>query len=195
MFPFKLLLVGSLIGFPFVKIKCKTPRQHKEMYSPPIFNFGLQLPQPILILIITLIYSVMSTKILTSGLAYFVIGFYVYKYQLIFATDHLPHSTGKVWPLIYRRVILGLLLFQLTMAGTLAGFQGGWVLSSSLFPLPFLTISFLWDFEKNYLPLSQFIALSSIRENERDNALVSSTVENENYEYPYLVSTLERPMI
>lgn len=195
MFPFKLLLAGSLIGFPFVKIKCKTPRQRKELYNPPIFNFGLQLPQPILILIITLIYSVMSTKILASGLAYFVIGFYVYKYQLIYATDHLPHSTGKVWPLIYRRIILGLLLFQLTMAGSLAGFQGGWVLSSCLFPLPLITLSFLWDFEKNYLPLSQFIALSSIRNYERHNSLIHNSIETETFEYPYLVAPLEGPMM
>lgn len=165
------------------------------MLRPPIFNFGLQLPQPILILIVTLIYSVMSTKILTSGLAYFVIGFYVYKYQLVFATDHLPHSTGKVWPLIFRRVILGLLLFQLTMAGTLAGFQGGWVLSCCLAPLPLITLSFLWDFEKNYLPLSNFIALSSIREHERDNSTVSSPFESGDYQYPYLVAPLERPIV
>ncbi|CEP61437.1 Csc1p LALA0_S03e02850g [Lachancea lanzarotensis] len=195
MFPFKLLLAGSLLGFPFVKIKCKTPRQEKELMKPPIFNFGLQLPQPILVLIVTLIYSVMSTKILASGLAYFVIGFYVYKYQLLFATDHLPHSTGKVWPLIFRRVILGLLLFQLTMAGTLAGFQGGWILSCFLAPLPLITLSFLWDFEKNYLPLSNFIALSSIRENERDNTMVSSVAGNGNYQYPYLVTPLERPLV
>ncbi|SCU81751.1 LADA_0C00870g1_1 [Lachancea dasiensis] len=194
MFPFKLLLAGSLIGFPFVKIKCKTPRQERALMKPPIFNFGLQLPQPILILIVTLIYSVMSTKILASGLAYFVIGFYVYKYQLVFATDHLPHSTGKVWPLIFRRVILGLLLFQLTMAGTLAGFQGGWILSCFLAPLPLITLSFLWDFEKNYLPLSNFIALSSIREYERDNSTVSSSNGMGDYQYPYLVAPLERPL-
>ena len=195
MFPFKLLLVGSLIGFPLVKIKAKTPRQRNELYNPPIFNFGLQLPQPILILIITLIYSVMSTKILTSGLAYFIIGFYVYKYQLIFATDHLPHSTGKVWPLIFRRIIVGLLLFQLTMTGTLAGFEGGWVLSSCLFPLPVVTLCFLYDFEKNYLPLSKYIALSSIREYERDNSTVNSANEEESYAYPYAVSELEGPML
>lgn len=195
MFPFKLLLAGSLIGFPLVKIQAKTPRQRKEIYNPPIFNFGLQLPQPILILIITLIYSVMSTKIVASSLAYFVIGYYVYKYQLIYATDHLPHSTGKVWPLIFRRIIMGLLLSQLTMAGTLAGFEGGWVLSSWLSPLPFITLSFLWDFETNYLPLSQYIALSSIREHERDNSLVSTQFEEESYEYPYLVEELEKPMV
>ncbi|CDH09874.1 probable Similarity to hypothetical S.pombe protein SPAC2G11.09 [Zygosaccharomyces bailii ISA1307] len=195
MFPFKLLLVGSMIGFPFVKIKSTTPRQHKELYQPPIFNFGLQLPQPILILIITLIYSVMSTKILVSGLAYFLIGFYVYKYQLVFATDHLPHSTGKVWPLIYRRVIVGLLLFQLTMAGTLAGFEGGWVLSSWLFVLPIITLSTLWDFEKNYMPLAQYIALSSIREHERDNSGASSPIDDDSYQYPYLVNVLESPVV
>ncbi|CCC69274.1 hypothetical protein NCAS_0C02840 [Naumovozyma castellii] len=195
MFPFKLLLAGSLIGFPLVKIQAKTPRQRKELYNPPIFNFGLQLPQPILILIITLLYSVMSTRILVSGLAYFIIGFYVYKYQLIYATDHLPHSTGKVWPLIFRRVILGILLFQLTMTGTLAGFDGGWILSSWLFPLPFITLSYWWDFEKNYLPLSHYIALSSIREHERDNSLVCSPVETESYEYPYLVDGLESPQM
>lgn len=195
MFPFKLLLAGSLIGFPLVKIQAKTPRQRNEMYNPPIFNFGLQLPQPILILIITLIYSVMSTKIVASSLAYFVIGYYVYKYQLIYATDHLPHSTGKVWPLIYRRIILGLLLSQLTMAGTLAGFEGGWVMSSWLLPLPLITLSFLWDFQVNYLPLSQYIALSSIREHERDNSLISTPFDIESYKYPYLVDDLEKPMI
>ncbi|CAL9738250.1 calcium permeable stress-gated cation channel 1 [Monosporozyma servazzii] len=195
MFPFKLLLAGSLIGFPLVKIQAKTPRQRNEMYNPPIFNFGLQLPQPILILIITLIYSVMSTKIVASSLAYFVIGYYVYKYQLIYATDHLPHSTGKVWPLIYRRIILGLLLSQLTMAGTLAGFEGGWVMSSWLLPLPLITLSFLWDFQVNYLPLSQYIALSSIREHERDNSLISTPFDIESYKYPYLVDELEKPMI
>lgn len=193
MFPFKLLLVGSMIGFPFVKIKSKTPRQQRDLYSPPIFNFGLQLPQPILILIITLIYSVMSTKILLSGLAYFLVGFYVYKYQLIFATDHLPHSTGKVWPLIYRRVVSGLLLFQLTMAGTLAGFEGGWILSSCLFPLPFITCSFWWDFEKNYMPLGKYIALSSIREHEDENS--APPADTETYEYPYLVHGLEGPLL
>lgn len=137
----------------------------------------------------------MSTKILTSGLAYFIIGFYVYKYQLIFATDHLPHSTEKVWPLIFRRIIVGLLLFQLTMTGTLAGFEGGWVLSSCLFPLPVVTLCFLYDFEKNYLPLSKYIALSSIREYERDNSTVNSANEEESYAYPYAVSELEGPML
>lgn len=169
MFPFKLLLVGAFVELPFIK------KNNKENFEPPLFNFGLQLPQSILILIITLIYSVLSTKILIFGLIYFVIGYYVYKFQLVYSMNHLPHSTGQVWPLIYRRVIMGILLFQLTMAGTLAGYNNGWILSMLLIPLPLITCSYLWDFEKNYIPLIKFIALSSIREFERGEFTRSSS--------------------
>lgn len=170
MFPFKLLLVGAFVELPFIK------NNKKENFETPLFNFGLQLPQSILILIITLIYSVLSTKILVFGLIYFVIGYYVYKFQLIYSMDHLPHSTGQVWPLVYRRVIMGMLLFQLTMAGTFAGYNNGWTLSMLLLPLPLITCSYLWDFEKNYIPLIKFIALSSIRDFERgENTGTSSS--------------------
>ncbi|GMM41869.1 hypothetical protein ACO0OE_002802 [Hanseniaspora uvarum] len=161
MFPFKLLLIGNMVELPFIK------NNKKHNFETPLFNFGLQLPQSILILIITLIYSVLSTKILVFGLIYFVIGYHIYKFQFIYSMNHLPHSTGQVWPLIYRRVIMGLLIFQLTMAGTLAGYHNGWILSMLLIPSPLITLSYLWDFEKNYIPLIKFIALSSIRDFER----------------------------
>ena len=86
-FPFKLLLIGNMIELPFIK------NNKKHNFETPVFNFGLQLPQSILILIITLIYSVLSTKILIFGLIYFVIGYHVYKFQFIYAMNHLPHST------------------------------------------------------------------------------------------------------
>ncbi|KAF6072251.1 hypothetical protein FOB64_000302 [Candida albicans] len=57
-FPFKLLLVGNLLRFLVNSLfRCKTPRDYLNLYKPPVFNFGLQLPQPILIFIITLVYS------------------------------------------------------------------------------------------------------------------------------------------
>ncbi|GMM33495.1 Csc1 protein [Saccharomycopsis crataegensis] len=165
MFPFKLLLFGATFKFPFFYSSCTTPREFKTLYNPPIFNFGLALPQPLLILIITIIYSVMSTKILISGLVYFIIGYYVYKYQLMYSMVHPPHSTGKVWPMVFRRIILGLLIFQLTMAGLLA-LQNGFILAISLTPLPFITFGFLYDFQKHFAPLSYFIALRSINQND-----------------------------
>lgn len=176
MFPFKLLLIGSVLRFPFFKLGCKTPRDYRRLYKPPIFNFGLHLPQPILVLIITIIYSVFSTKILVSGLVYFIIGYYVYKYQLMYSVVHPPHSTGQVWPIVFRRIIVGVLIFQLTMTGTLAAFQDGYILAMTLIPLPLATMAVLWNFQKHYLPLSFFIALRAIYNAQRDNGEVEANI-------------------
>lgn len=172
--PFKLLLMGQLFRFPFFRAKCKTPRHYLNLYKPPLFNFGLNLPIPMLTLIITLLYSVMSIKILSAGLTYFIVGFYVYKFQLIYSCIHPQHSTGQVMPIIFRRIILGLLLFQLTVAGTLA-LSNSWVFCLFLIPLPFITLSVWWLFEKNYKPLSYFIALRAIESSDNSTASATST--------------------
>lgn len=210
-FPFKLLLLGNLLRFLTHSIfRCKTPRDYLKLYKPPVFNFGLQLPQPILIFIITLVYSVMSSKILTAGILYFIIGYFVSKYQLLYACVHPPHSTGKVWPLIFSRIILGLFLFQITMVGALA-LQNAVTCASFLAPLPLLTVYFWWSFEKQYIPLSMFIALRAIENNGNDDNSQDADVEqngdfnnktlderrelNTRYEYPNLVNDLDGPMI
>ncbi|KAF6063115.1 hypothetical protein FOB64_006121 [Candida albicans] len=110
---------------------------------------------------IILIYSVVSTKIVTCGLIYFILGLFVYKYQLVYNFVHPPHSTGKVWPMIFRRVILGLIIFQLFMCGTLA-LESAILLSILCTPLIFITMIILWNFEKYYVPLNTFIALRAI---------------------------------
>lgn len=179
MMPFKLLLIGQLIRFPYFKASCKTPRHYRDLYKPPLFNFGLQLPHPLLILIITLLYSVMSTKILSAGLAYFIIGYFVFKYQLLYSCNHPQHSTGKVWPIIFRRVVMGLLIFQLTVAGSLT-LQNAYILAMALTPLPIFTIFFLWNFQKNYLPLSFFIALRAIKDPVADVNFESTGVSEAN---------------
>ncbi|CAI5758620.1 unnamed protein product [Candida verbasci] len=204
-FPFKLLLLGNLIRFSTESIfKCKTPRDYLKLYRPPIYNFGLQLPQPILILIITLVYSVVSSKILTAGLIYFIIGYFVSKYQLLYSCVHPPHSTGKVWPLIFRRIILGLFIFQLFMVGTLA-LQDAFTCATFISPLPLLTLYFLYIFHNQYTPLSMFIALKAIENGEiiqdsqndmeNDATLDERREIGTKYEYPNLVNDLDGPMI
>ena len=207
-FPYKLLLMGNLLRFSFRSLFwCKTPRDLLKLYQPPVFNFGLQLPQPILILIVTIVYSVMSTKILSAGLLYFLIGYFVYKYQLLYACVHPPHSTGKVWPLIFRRFILGLLIFQLTMVGTFA-LQKAYYCATCLAPLPLVTMACLWNYQQNYISLSLFIALRSIEnghtETEDAETVVGTTKYatvdeqrefNTTYEYPRLIDNLDGPLI
>ena len=168
--PFKLLPWGKILQFIYFSIKNfligkLTTREIISLYEPPKFNFGLQLPIPLLTLIITLIYSVISTKILSAGLIYFIIGYYIYKYLLIYTYIHPQHSTGKVMPIIFRRIILGLLLFQLTSVGSLI-LEKSWILALSLSPLPLITLMVLYYFEEKLKPLSIFIALRAIQIDE-----------------------------
>lgn len=184
MFPVKLLQLGdffivNVLGkLIFLKsLVLRTPRDYRYYYyTPPVFDFGLNLPQHILVFIIILIYSVVSTKIVASGLVYFLLGYFVYKYQLMYSYVHPPHSTGKVWPMIFRRLIFGLVIFQMFMCGTLA-LEGAIILSILCTPLFVITLVVEWNFEKYYLPLHNFIALRAIQnpdnyDNEFDDDLL-----------------------
>lgn len=161
MFPFRLLQIGNIIQIPFKLMSCGSPREYLNRYRPPVFNYGINLPQPILIFIIVILYSVISTKILFFGTIYFMFGYMTFKYQLMFTMIHPQHSTGQSWVLIMRRVCLGVVIFHLTMAGILA-LQKAYFLATLLGPLPVATFVFWYNFEESYVPLSYFIALTAI---------------------------------
>ncbi len=75
--------------------------------------------------------------------------------------DHRQHSTGRAWPIICNRVILGLMVFQVAIAGDLA-LKSAIKRSILVLPLLFGTIWFSYYYRKSYEPLMKFIALRSI---------------------------------
>ncbi|KAK7539608.1 uncharacterized protein J3D65DRAFT_645078 [Phyllosticta citribraziliensis] len=168
LFPFRLLEFGAVVLYPLGLIGAKTPRDYAELVQPPVFSYGFFLPNTILIFIICIVYSVLrsSWMVLLAGLIYFVIGHFVHKYQLLYAMDHRQHSTGRGWLMICDRVIVGLILFQLTMAGQLALKQAFWR-SVCLAPLLIATLWFWHIYSNSYRPLMKFIALKSLRRAER----------------------------
>lgn len=161
MFPFRLLQVGSIVQLPFAFFGVQSARDHRNIFRPPVFNYGIHLPQPILILIIVMLYSVISSKILFFGALYFLIGYFTYKYQLMYSMVHPQHSTGRSWVIIMRRICVGIILFHLTMTGILV-LQKAYFLATILGPLPVITFFFWYNFEEDYVPLSYFIALTAI---------------------------------
>ncbi|EER29838.1 hypothetical protein CPC735_011560 [Coccidioides posadasii C735 delta SOWgp] len=184
LFPFRLLEFGSVAMYPFHLLGAKTPRDYADLEKPPMFNYGFALPQTILIFIICIVYSVFPSSWLVClfGLIYFCIGRFIYKYQLLYAMDHRQHSTGRAWPMICSRVIVGLLVFQLAMIGILALRRA---ITRSILIVPLLagTVWFFYFFSRTYDPLMKFIALRSI---DRDRAAESD-------ESPTPTSTLSPP--
>jgi len=143
---------------------------YAELVQPPIFSYGFFLPQTILIFIICVVYSVLedSWKVLLAGLAYFMIGHFVHKYQLLYAMEHRQHSTGKGWMMMCDRLIVGALLFEITMAGQLAT-RGAPKRSVLIAPLLIGTLWFAQKYSRTYRPLMKFIALRSLRIHEHSD--------------------------
>ena len=117
-----------------------------------------------------MVYSVLedSWKVLLAGLAYFMIGHFVHKYQLLYAMEHRQHSTGRGWMMMCDRVIVGALLFQVTMAGQLAT-RGAVKRSILIAPLLIGTLWFAYVYSRTYRPLMKFIALRSLRGTEHSD--------------------------
>ena len=65
-----------------------------------MINYGVVYPQAILVFVITVLYSVIQPVILLFGTVYFGIGYFVYKYKLLFGKNDLSTSyvyVSVVW--------------------------------------------------------------------------------------------------
>ncbi|KAH6675359.1 hypothetical protein F5X68DRAFT_193912 [Plectosphaerella plurivora] len=187
LFPFRLLQIGSVLLYPIYRMGAKTPRDFAQIMEPALFSYGFYLPTASLIFILCLVYSVLlkGYLILTVGLAYFVLGYFTYKYQLLYAMDQPQHATGGAWRLICNRIVLGLFTFQLIMASELALYSA-FVQALLILPLILLTSWYNHYFKRRFVPLTRFIALRSIR---NDQHLISdesdeSAVSPEDFEGP-----------
>jgi hypothetical protein len=109
------------------------------------------------------VYSVLpkSELVVLFGLIYFLMGSFIYKYQLLYAMDHRQHSTGRAWPLICNRFVVGLIVFQVAMAAQLFLLQA---IKRSLVVIPLLvgTVWFSYFYQRTYRPLMENIALLSL---------------------------------
>ena len=113
-------------------------------------------------------YSILPKSELVTlfGLLYFIIGGFVYKYQLLYAMDHRQHSTGRAWTIICNRIVLGLMVFQIAMIGQLALSSA---IKRSILVVPLLvgTVWFSYFYRATYEPLMKFIALRSLKFEEQ----------------------------
>lgn len=161
--PLRLLQLGTLIAYRIAKGNAKTARDFVELVRPAQFDFGLYLPSAMLVFIICLTYSILPAgfMVLLFGLAYFVLNYYTYKYQLLFSMDRPKHATCRLWLLIINRLIMGLGVFQLAMFGVLLT-RNMRVASLLILPLIPYTIWLGRHFNQTFGLALTHVALSSI---------------------------------
>ncbi|KAK3382702.1 hypothetical protein B0T24DRAFT_20870 [Lasiosphaeria ovina] len=167
LFPFRLLEFGSVALYPILRLGAKTPRDFAQLVEPPMFYYSFYLPTALLVFILCLVYSTLPKGFLVLGLgvAYFTLGFFTYKYQLLYAMDQPQHATGGAWRIICYRIILGLFVFQLTVSGYLA-LRSAFTVALLVVPLLIGTLWYSYSFRAKFEPLTHFISLRSIKRGE-----------------------------
>ena len=76
--------------------------------------------------------------------------------------DHPQHATGGAWPMACQRILLGLVIFQLVIAGIIA-LKNQFTAAALVVTLMPLTVWYSFYYGRTFEPLMKYIALRSIR--------------------------------
>ncbi|KAI9497544.1 hypothetical protein BDB00DRAFT_628628 [Zychaea mexicana] len=156
--PLQMLQIGAVILQLFWRLLCRTPRDYAEVSAPRMFNYGWGYPAPVFMFIVLLVYSTSAPIILIFGTLYYCFAYVVFKYQLLYVFFHPYEVAGRMWPRIFSRIIIGLLLFE-TMSSGLFLLRKAYPLAVLCWPLILITIVFKLTMDAAYLRSTRVLPL------------------------------------
>ncbi|OAA55756.1 hypothetical protein ISF_07861 [Cordyceps fumosorosea ARSEF 2679] len=168
--PFRILEVGSVVLYPIYRFLAVTPRDLAQLQKPPNFQYGFYLPTSLLVFNLCFIYSALmpGPTILVFGIIYFALGYFTFKYMLLYAMDQPQHATGGAWRIICSRLVIGILVFEVVMVGQIASLSA-FFQSVSILPLIPFTVWYSYYFTRRFEPLTKYIALRAIVTGDGDD--------------------------
>ncbi|CAG8522184.1 3679_t:CDS:2, partial [Acaulospora colombiana] len=122
-----------------ILLTTETPRNKKELSRPPDFKYAVYYNLHLFIFTIVMLYSVIAPVILIFCLLYFELAYLTYKYQLIFVYTTKAESGGTFWRVLFNRMIISTIFWQLVMIGVI-NMKGAHFQSIVLIPLPVMTV-------------------------------------------------------
>ncbi|KAF9288616.1 hypothetical protein BGZ88_008105 [Linnemannia elongata] len=167
LFPMQLLQLADIVNLAIQKMFSRTPRDYAESRAPPELPYGVVYSNATLAFVVILIYSCIKPMILVFGVIYFAVGYLVFKYQLLYVYFHPNESGGQIWPMVYNRLTLGLVTFQLTMLG-LFMLKQAYFFGILLAPLPAGTVWFWYWTTNAYHLTARHIPLELMRPHQDD---------------------------
>jgi len=128
------------------------------LYTPRLFKYDEYFGVAILMFTICTTYAVVSPLILVFGAVYFLFGYIIFTYQLVYVYKKGNEHGGRLTPTVYERLNYGMVIGQLVVAAMLillnALYQAGLLLI-----VPFITTYINWNSLKKY---GQFFGCSSL---------------------------------
>ncbi|KAH7283567.1 hypothetical protein KP509_34G013900 [Ceratopteris richardii] len=99
------------------KYLCKTDEEIRDAWAPGSFNYATCVPADMLILTITICYSVIAPIILAFAIVYFGLGWLLMRNEALNVMVPSWESGGRMWPHMHSLILAALFLSQLTMLG------------------------------------------------------------------------------
>lgn len=140
--PFKLLQLRPVIWHIGRQWFCNTPRDYARLVSPVYIDWYSVYPYPLLVFTIAMIYSTFSPPVVVAAVIYFVIGYPVMKYLLLYVYFRPFETAGMAWPKVCRRMFLAIILYQVVLLTFVIVKGGGWYTFSMV---PIIAL-YLWSF-------------------------------------------------
>ncbi|RIA99659.1 hypothetical protein C1645_173315 [Glomus cerebriforme] len=184
----ELVQVGSQLFLHIIltsRFIATTPRMLQRVTHPWSFQFYYYYPNHILILVITITYSVINPLILMVSLLYYAFALIVFKHQFAYCYVRRYEAGGKFYRRVFRYTTDGLIIFQLTIIGTI-WLRKGIVQGAILVPLLLGTGYFKYYCHKtfysrtHYLALDSRLSLQNNVQNEQRDQITNSNETNEN---------------
>ncbi|KAG0215343.1 hypothetical protein BGX28_000083 [Mortierella sp. GBA30] len=139
-----------------------TARENKKMEKPMIFDFPLFFSGQMFLLTVALLYSVVAPLALFFAAIYFSLASLVYKYQLMYVYRTKVETGGRLFRVVYNRLLAALILFQVVMIGVL-NLKTAHKHSFAILPLPIISIMFRVFLSKQYDPKIDYYDYGSAR--------------------------------
>ncbi|KAI8097465.1 uncharacterized protein BX664DRAFT_326439 [Halteromyces radiatus] len=118
-----------------------SPRQLQELTRPSQFDYPVFYNLLIFFFTVGLLYSVISPLVLPFAMIYFMLATMVFKYLLMYVFVTGVETGGQMWRILFNRMIVSILLFQVVMIGILKLKDAGGPAYSCV-PLPIFTALF-----------------------------------------------------
>lgn len=132
------------------KYICKTEAEVKEAWFPGDLGYGTRIPGDMLVVTITLCYSVIAPIIIPFGVLYFGLGWLILRNQALKVYVPSYESNGRMWPHMHSRILASLLLYQVCMLGYFGAKE--FVYAPILIPLVILSVIFAFVCKKKFYP-------------------------------------------
>lgn len=136
------LQISQIVRYVTYKISlryfCKTEDELRNAWNPGGIPYSTAVPFDLLAITLGLCYAIVAPSIVLVTVLYHFVTWVVMKHQALNVYFDEYQSGGRMFPQIHTRIVVGLLISQLTLIGVfgLKEFVG----SVTLIPLPILTI-------------------------------------------------------